>query len=105
MHSVAELVWNEDLALPRINVDEADQWTLRVFGKSGNLRMSKSPKVMSRRRLLDPGHGITSIHPYLSDRKIAIASALLSGVQTLLTPAENAALQCAFWTCCRLCCL
>nr|WP_322034028.1 tyrosine-type recombinase/integrase [Paraburkholderia sp. J76] len=40
---LAELVWHEALALPRIELDEARQWTLHVTGKGGKLRAIPLP--------------------------------------------------------------
>jgi integrase/recombinase XerC len=40
---LAELVWQEDRALPRIEVDEARQWTLHVTGKGNKLRAIPLP--------------------------------------------------------------
>ncbi|MGF6810715.1 integrase/recombinase XerC [Paraburkholderia sp. Clong3] len=42
---LAELVWHEDLALPRIDVDEARQWTLHVTGKGGKERAIPLPSA------------------------------------------------------------
>ncbi|CAB3776405.1 Tyrosine recombinase XerC [Paraburkholderia ultramafica] len=42
---LAELVWNEDLALPHVDVDEARQWTLHVLGKGQRLRAIPLPGV------------------------------------------------------------
>nr|WP_233889074.1 tyrosine-type recombinase/integrase [Paraburkholderia flagellata] len=40
---LAELVWHEALALPRIEVDETRQWTLHVTGKGNKLRAIPLP--------------------------------------------------------------
>ncbi|APA87487.1 hypothetical protein BJG93_18520 [Paraburkholderia sprentiae WSM5005] len=40
---LAELEWHEDLALPRIEVDEAGQWTLHVLGKGHRPRAIPLP--------------------------------------------------------------
>ncbi|MGF6878027.1 tyrosine-type recombinase/integrase [Paraburkholderia sp. MM5477-R1] len=42
---LAELVWHEELALPRIDVDEARQWTLHVTGKGGKERAIPLPSA------------------------------------------------------------
>jgi integrase/recombinase XerC len=42
---LAELVWNEALALPRIDVDEARQWTLHVNGKGNKVRAVPLPST------------------------------------------------------------
>lgn len=42
---LAELVWNEALALPRIEVDEARQWTLHIIGKGGKHRAIPLPST------------------------------------------------------------
>ncbi|WP_042261748.1 tyrosine-type recombinase/integrase [Paraburkholderia heleia] len=40
---LAELVWHEERSLPRIEVDEARQWTLHVTGKGNKLRAIPLP--------------------------------------------------------------
>ncbi|MGF6788366.1 tyrosine-type recombinase/integrase [Paraburkholderia sp. 35.1] len=40
---LAELVWNEELALPHVEVDAARQWTLHVLGKGQRLRAIPLP--------------------------------------------------------------
>ncbi|MEX3982501.1 tyrosine-type recombinase/integrase [Paraburkholderia sp. EG287A] len=42
---LAELVWNEALALPRIEVDQARQWTLHVNGKGNKVRAVPLPSA------------------------------------------------------------
>jgi integrase/recombinase XerC len=42
---LAELVWNEERALPRIELDEARQWTLHVTGKGNKLRAIPLPST------------------------------------------------------------
>ncbi|WP_434666069.1 tyrosine-type recombinase/integrase [Paraburkholderia sp. A3BS-1L] len=42
---LAELVWNEEFALPRIEADEARQWTLHVTGKGGKQRAIPLPST------------------------------------------------------------
>ncbi|MFD1557548.1 tyrosine-type recombinase/integrase [Paraburkholderia silviterrae] len=42
---LAELVWQEELGLPRIDVDEDRQWTLHVTGKGGKLRAIPLPSA------------------------------------------------------------
>ncbi|WP_028221934.1 tyrosine-type recombinase/integrase [Paraburkholderia oxyphila] len=42
---LAELVWHEALALPRIDVDEARQWTLHVVGKGSKQRAIPLPST------------------------------------------------------------
>ncbi|MBB3261878.1 site-specific recombinase XerD [Paraburkholderia bannensis] len=42
---LAELVWNEALALPRIEVDAARQWTLHVNGKGNKVRAVPLPST------------------------------------------------------------
>jgi integrase/recombinase XerC len=42
---LAELVWREDLGHPRIEVDEARQWTLHVTGKGDKLRAIPLPSA------------------------------------------------------------
>ncbi|WP_233808660.1 tyrosine-type recombinase/integrase [Paraburkholderia sp. HP33-1] len=40
---LAELVWDEERALPHVEVDEAGQWTLHVLGKGQRLRAIPLP--------------------------------------------------------------
>jgi site-specific recombinase XerD len=42
---LAELVWNEELALAHVAVDEAGQWTLHVLGKGQRLRAISLPST------------------------------------------------------------
>ncbi|MGF6855464.1 tyrosine-type recombinase/integrase [Paraburkholderia sp. CI3] len=42
---LAELVWNEERALPHVDVDAARQWTLHVLGKGQRLRAIPLPAV------------------------------------------------------------
>ncbi|TDG04523.1 integrase [Paraburkholderia guartelaensis] len=42
---LAELVWNEALALPRIQVDDARQWTLHIIGKGSKQRAIPLPSA------------------------------------------------------------
>jgi site-specific recombinase XerC len=70
---LAELVWHEELALPRIDVDAAAQWTLHVTGKGGKPREIPLPsrclpalRMYRRVRGLPadppPGEGLPLIH-------------------------------------------
>ncbi|WNC94022.1 site-specific integrase [Paraburkholderia sp. FT54] len=42
---LAELVWNEALALPHVEVDAAHQWTLNVMGKGNRRRAIPLPSA------------------------------------------------------------
>ncbi|MEX3982254.1 tyrosine-type recombinase/integrase [Paraburkholderia sp. EG287A] len=42
---LAELVWHEERMLPRIEVDEARQWTLHIIGKGGKHRAIPLPST------------------------------------------------------------
>jgi site-specific recombinase XerD len=103
---LAELVWNEALALPRIEVDEARQWTLHVTGKGNKVRAVPLPsaclpalRAYRRARGLPenppPGEQLPLIH---SERGRALgASGLYDEVRALfalaaarLPPGESA---------------